>query len=276
MKTIFLKRCILVVPLLIMICSGQQASCKTRLRATLASFTENWLRYPSPDVVLNKFRRQFPAEIMGQITVNCRQLTPENRALLGDSDPASGRAAVDRPNSSFVNWYTGCLVEYIKAENQLSTMRRKDLPPNPDGSPTYAYRNSNVSELRAYYGDSVINDCIANESSNSGLKVDSNEVTFNCSWKALSPETQVELTRKLVRKFVGPEEILVEHGLAESENAFIDILLEEVNGFNLAPDSRYLFLQTSGTTTMQPGTLSVNLAVMILKTLIGVQDTLMY
>ena len=70
-----------------------------------ASFTEEWSRYPAPDVVLNDLLAKFPAVKFEVLSEQCRQLVDENRIALGDSDPITGAPAMDQPNTAFVKWY---------------------------------------------------------------------------------------------------------------------------------------------------------------------------
>ncbi|MCB0412047.1 MAG: hypothetical protein KDD22_05940, partial [Bdellovibrionales bacterium] len=106
-------------------------------------------RYPSPDVIINMLQASFPTVKMSvyEDLAKCWALTKSNRSVLGDSSPATGRPAVERPNSSFIVWYSGCLAKLLESEKQSL-------------SPSSADQDSWIPFMN-YLGDEMVEACRA-------------------------------------------------------------------------------------------------------------------
>jgi hypothetical protein len=84
------------------------------------SFLQSWYRYPAPDMVIKALRKNFPTVNPENISEDCRNLTENNRTLLGDSDPGSGVPSLTAPSEAFNNWHNGCVIEYVKNQSFAS------------------------------------------------------------------------------------------------------------------------------------------------------------
>lgn len=245
---------------------------KSLVRKT--SFIETWSRYPAPDAIIAGFRNGFQGASSMQVGVDCKILTDNNRSLLGDSDPLTGAPAVDHPNSTFVNWYTNCLASYIKSEDQGLT--GWVYTKQPDGSMSANQKNMKIEEFRRFFSSAVIDECLKNDDPYGSLKDPTGTVnvsSFTCRWTSLSAEVKSGFARQLLEKFIGPEEVILDLELAESENALAAVMIDEVDGFNAKPDNRFQML---GVTSAGNGALTVRDAAKILKFLINLEDTLKY
>ena len=105
--------------LIILVASASLFSVAQQSRRTLpkqglahkTSFTENWERYPSPDMILDIFKRAFPLKSYANIEPikNCISLTDSNRSTLGDNNVQIGEPLIKDPNLAFSHWYASCL-----------------------------------------------------------------------------------------------------------------------------------------------------------------------
>jgi hypothetical protein len=252
----------------------------SRLKKNI-SFQENWSRYPSPDVILNKLRQDFPtANLM--FTSECQVLTKANRSLLGDSQPMTGRPAVDSPNSSFINWYGSCVVSLIQQETNAAA----ELA----GEPAFIANNGGtaLNECKASFDADVAKEQAeyqaqmkvyreyletvkretaeeaaawtkARKSDPHGKKPMQSKMkaqfmfepsapyakTFEpkmCEWNKLSPEGKGRIINSYLEKYIGPEDVIIDLGLAESEKELSDTLRTYIDGFAAAPTDKFNFL----------------------------------
>jgi hypothetical protein len=209
-----------------------------------AAFAENWMRYPAPDAILQKFIDKFSVKSLGRVRAECQHLTDDTRALLGTADPLTGQAVVDAPSEPFVNWYSSCLAEYIKSEDSdfFST--------NTSGPSRF--------DLQKFYGKKVIAECTEPNS---------------CSWDGLSAAAKADMVQTFVHKYIGPEEVLIDLGVASSETEYVQKVVSLADQFSAHPDNTYDFLtniSSSGTAV------TVRHAGLILKFIVNVGDLYRY
>lgn len=209
------------------------------------SFKPTWQRYPSPDVFMNRLQQQFPNCDLRQIDRDCRMLTDENRALLGDSEPHTGSPSIDTPNSATANWYNRCLAQYVKHEAYGLTKFKYTL--RADGT-TFAEREPRPLEFfNDYFGVAVVSEALQLENKSPTADGRVTLSSFNILWKKLSPETQRAMIRHQMERFVGPEDVVIDLGLASSENQFVDAILGVLNKFIATPDAQtFTFLDVDG------------------------------
>ncbi len=237
------------------------------------SFSETWSRYPAPDVILNIFRDRFSVGSFATLSTECNQLSENNRAQLGESMPISGLPAIDNPNSTFVNWYLKCLVEYIGADDgNLAVV--EDIP-KADGTYESKISDRDIVDIENLFGPEVIQECKAKDDELGSLSDPSKKVSlikFSCRWQKLSTEIRVKYIRGLIEKYIGPEDVLIDLEIADSETAYVQMLFEELDNFMQKPDRRYEFLKVNP----NEGNLTLRDASKILKFLINLDDNLKF
>ncbi len=251
--------------------SGARASAPTidpRLIHKTA-FEQNWDRYPAPDEIIRTFNVKFPLALQQNVPESCRLLNMDNRGVLGDNEPATGVPSVSRPNSSFVNWYATCLVAYIKAES-TDAVNSFYMVYKRDGSAEVKNRTITVKDFENQYTAEVVKECRSNGEISSSFDTNPSLSSFTCRWKTLSPASKTKLVQSFVRAAIGPEDVIIDLGIAPSEGALLQRFLDEIDRFEKTPDHRYDFLG------QPPSELSVVYTSMMLKFLINIEDTLRY
>ena len=93
---------------------------------------------------------------------------------------------------------------------------------------------------------------------------------FTCRWKYLPAAAKTELAEELAKRFIGPSEVWMDLELAPTPQAFLAMLVAEVDDVESKGDYRYAFLG-GGTTPIY-----VLDAVRILSLLINLQNSIKY
>jgi hypothetical protein len=165
------------------------------------SFTQNWSRYPAPDAIIETLQFQFPHADLKYISAACLGVTNDNQSVLGTSNPLTGVPAIRDPNSAFLVWYTGCVKEFVKAEqmsfrNQLSQTKGNDL-----STVTPEYVSAELldlcrTELTEKYGYGY----------------------GNCEWAKLDEAKRIAALSAEIERLLGPDEVVRDLGVAPSIN----------------------------------------------------------
>jgi len=234
-----------------------------------ASFEQNWNRYPAPDEILRAFSYKFPLVHRQSVPDSCRILNIDNRGMLGDNEPATGVPSVSHPNSPFVNWYATCLAAYIKAEPD-DAFKSYYLVYNGDGSSEYKNRTITSANFENMFSKDVMQECRTSGELAKNFDVNPSLSAFTCRWKSLSFSGKIQYVQRLIRAAIGPEDVVKDLGIADSEATLVKRLLDEVERFETSRDHRYDFFGTA------PTELSVLYVTMMLKFLINIEDTLRY
>jgi hypothetical protein len=231
------------------------------------SFKPTWQRYPPPDVFLNTLRQQFPLADIGLLDSNCRSLTNDNRTLLGDSEPATGRPSIDNPNSSTANWYNRCLAEYVKSEYQgISSYTYQT---QADGTQIGTEDHRPLTFFNDYYSEEVVGEVKKLLGSDAYANEQMVPSRFDVDWKNLSAAAQSALVRRQVERLIGPEDIVLDLGLAASEDEFVAGVLRLISKFINTPEATtFTFLEVN-----QPEYLGVRRMTKIVQYLILFHDT---
>lgn len=199
------------------------------------SFKPTWQRYPPPDVFLNTLRQQFPLVGIDQLDSNCRSLTNDNRTLLGDSEPATGKPSIDNPNSSTANWYNRCLAEYVKSEYQgISSYTYQT---QADGTQIGTEDRRSLTFFNDYYSEEVVSEVKKLLGSDAYADEQMVPSKFDVDWKSLSAGAQAALVRRQIERLVGPEDIVLDLGLAASEDEFVARILGLISKFVNTPEA---------------------------------------
>jgi hypothetical protein len=222
----------------------------------LSSFEQTWMRYPSPDMIIEHFNYHFPLSKVSDpnspsyhLFHRCGSLNSDNRVTLGDNSPISGNPLIETPNSSFVNWYANCLKSLIIDENsRLAPM------------------NFSESEIQSRLNSKppIEEECLAQTF---GVKM---QFHLICSWSGLDSETQRQFIKNLITEIIGPEEVIRDLKISNSIDDLTHLIWQEMAQFNeTAMSDRYKFLD------IQPK-MSVLKAYHLAKFLILITDLLRY
>lgn len=273
-------------------------------RGKKASFTENWSRYPSPDVIIARLHQDFPDGAFTYTNTGCNIMNDENRGLLGDSSPQTGKPAVDNPNSSFISWYSNCVTNLIKNEayasggtdeerfkqingelafglcqKAIDSKYEKDLAAYEESKKIYnAAQEKYQKELEAYKSDlekarkhrkfplPTMPDYPQYNISFEPLKPTDFHST-DCSWTALSADAKTRLINQFLERYIGPNDVIVDLQLADSEQELSEKIRDYVDDYAQAQDARFDFLFAT-----KEKDLILERAVRVIKLLIHLED----
>lgn len=222
------------------------------------SFTENWRRYPAPDVIIERFWNDFLQDEAFGFHDDCMMLNSDNRAVLGDNEPATGRPVVEKPNVAFFNWYTTCLAEVIKGESEA--IRSKI-----DRSQSLEDAHSNA---KSFYTEAVVNECKLPSKSIHNLAY----IGSLCRWRSLSAEAKAELVREQILRFIGPEDVVIDLEIAKSEQELIAQIIEQVD----KEDGGAKMFQVLGVSNVGADGISLDHSLMVIKFLVNLTDHLVF
>lgn len=224
------------------------ASIKNKSHLLKAAFEQTWERYPSPDVVISQLLASFPLVESQYIDTNCTSLQNANRLILGDNNVTTGAPLVNKPNSGFIVWYVGCVQKMLKAEaNSLYSKWTTDKQ----------------MEIMSYLGLSAIEDCIQRQKIDKEF-LKKNNVLSQCQWKDFSEESKKQKIKEQIIYLLGPEEVIVDLGIASSLEELTEKILRELTDYNSKIDSRYKFLDITGETNLVQTTQIVKFLLMML------------
>jgi len=193
------------------------------------SFEQDWFRYPSPDSIFAQFIRTYPtvAENIFSVSEGCRQLTDENRSLLGDSSTLSGSPSVPNPNSAFANWYLNCVKEYTTIEE----------------SAFYMQPQHSIAELGQTFSKEAISKCYPGQAATDSIA----SQNFYCVWQTLGAAEQLAMVNAVVLDLVGPDDVLKDIGLEDNTGDYGKTLLAIMNDSIKSDPTKFSFLlSTSG------------------------------
>jgi hypothetical protein len=213
----------------------------SKSKVTKASFEMTWERYPTPDMILNYMASSFPlnSTFSGD---ECLTLNEANRALLGDNNPLLGAPVINKPNSSFVVWYVGCLQSMLKSERTVIM----------GGKPS----NEQQAMIQAYLGANPANIC---------MQVTTQ--TSSCLWSFFSEAEKKQKIKNQILSFVGPNDVIRDLGIAQSSDELADKILSEISDSINKKDGRYTFIDSSKELTLLDATQITKFLLMILDTL---------
>jgi hypothetical protein len=188
------------------------------------SFEQTWERYPSPDVVLNQLMASFPLleNPSGLVGSNCLWLDDENRSLLGDNNVTTGKPLSEKPNSAFIVWYAGCIKKFMDAERSILI---------------YDWKENKINENVSYLGKTALTACQKKLS----LPVN-NKLAQICHWNDLSAQIRKQKIKEQINSLIGPEEIVIDLGIAQSLDDLTDKIYNEIQDYSSKKDGRYNFL----------------------------------
>lgn len=273
-------------------------------RGKKASFTENWSRYPSPDVIIARLHQDFPDGAFTYTNTGCNIMNDENRGLLGDSSPQTGKPAVDNPNSSFISWYSNCVTNLIKNEAYASGGTDEERFKQINGELAFglcqkaidskyekdlaAFKDEqkNYDEVRAKYQKDLEAYRLAAEKArkNKSVKVPSmpeyptyhlgfeprKPVEFHstdCNWTELNADAKTRLINQFLERYIGPNDVIVDLQLADSEQELSEKIRDYVDDYAQAQDARFDFLFAT-----KEKDLILERAVRVIKLLIHLED----
>ena len=199
-----------------------------------ASFDATWSRYPSPDMVIEFMRRIYPHANYAYNNVGdeCLALnTIGNRTLLGDSDPANGKPVLKQPNGGFVNWYTTCVGKLIYSNFDSNFALFQQMLPSDQ-----------IKMINDDFSPLLSQECIAQ--STAGVQYPMNYV-YLCPWAQLSTSAKLSMIHAAINRFIGPDEIVSDLGIAADAGALSKIILDEIESFAQSPDKRFSFLNVN-------------------------------
>lgn len=212
-------------------------------KITKASFEMTWERYPTPDMILNYMASSFPLNSVG-FGDECLTLNDANRALLGDNNALMGAPVINKPNSSFVVWYVGCLQSMLKSERTFIIT----------GKPS----NEQLAIIQAYLGGSPANICIKGSTQTFGAF---------CAWSFFSEAEKKQKIKNQILSFLGPDDVIRDLGIAQSSDELAAKILLEISDSINKKDGRYLFIDSSKELTLLDATQITKFLLMILDTL---------
>jgi hypothetical protein len=152
------------------------------------TFKDTYRRYLAGHDFFRLMEQKFPKA--GR-SPKCNEFTDLNRALLGETNPATGDPTYRTPSAAFVRWYGRCLLGWIEGD----------------------VGNSYPKEMDRFFGKTAI-ERIRKEPY-AAVLTDAKSVT----WGTLSDEIRVEVIGHLVGEYIGPE---VMTGQAEFVNHLND------------------------------------------------------
>lgn len=227
------------------------------------TFNKDWLRYPSPDVMINRLRDLFPDAYADSANINCTLINETNVAKLGVNDPHSGKPASEQPNSAFLSWYLTCYANL--ASSNL----------------TRIHNRITVDDYSRVIGRPAAEECAEIEIK---LKED-NQLSppdlypANCKFMLLSKYARLAMLQHYVVKLIGPPEVLADLGISRDQKSLEDKILKEVESFAETPDGRYDFLFKKNGEDPQDikrETLTADQAARIMGLLVSLEDGLRY
>lgn len=217
------------------------------------AFEENFLRYPSPDVIINQLKDSFPLSIYLDYEVQeCMSLTPNNRGVLGDNNPVTGKPLTESPNAGFVVWYTNCLSKLLYRERS---------------SLSVAISSNSLEQVGLYFKPYVLEQCLKDKNLAGSL-----DQLPNCNWLDLSEEVRLNRVSEMIIDLIGPDGVLRDLGIAGSTEELAQIVLAEIEWYIENPDGRYNFMEVPNA----GGSMSVLNALQISKFLILMTDMFKY
>jgi hypothetical protein len=211
--------------------SLQSGSTHGNVRPYKASFKRDWMRYPSPDVVIKQLLQNF--SLLGEGSTmydnKCGYLDQNNRSVLGDNNPTTGAPLVDNPNMSFVVWYTGCLQTLFEKEYVLLST------------------NTGSREGRLQYmGKPLIDACGDAVNAQSENLLDHPYYLSNCKWSSISTDLRRKKVLEFIDELIGPTEVVADLQIASSSEELADIIQNSIQHYQENPDDRYKFLRAEG------------------------------
>lgn len=163
------------------------------------SFSQDWSRYPSPDVILATLQMQFPLAKIDSSSASCLIVTPDNRSILGESNPLTGTPSVTNPNSSFVVWYSGCLKDFLKSEEyEFSALFIRGTP---------AEREALV---KTHLSEKTLALC--------PVDLQGGAPSSKCEWTQLTPAVRISIIESEIERLIGPDEVVRDLTLGTSVN----------------------------------------------------------
>lgn len=198
MKTASSKRVLIVLSAVF----GLLATVGTATQAK-AAFLQTQRRYVTPLDLFSLFHLKFPGPADGSSSpaprIECLMVTAENRTLLGDTNPASGKSNSIEPTPAFDEWYRSCLAEYIKFEFF-------PLKFSSDAAiqTTVLERLIGPKALESIQGVVV----------STGL-TPAAYLSYT-KWQQLPEDLQMEIIRFRLRKLLGPDGVILDKGIVEN------------------------------------------------------------
>lgn len=213
------------------------------------SFSEDWSRYPAPDVILETLRTQFPYIDLAAMSTSCLAETADTRTVLGANSALTGDAVIARPNSAFVVWYTGCVKEFVRAEFSLAV---------------FAARTDSAA-LTRYLGPRLSTMCRISASGS---------YETPCHWPNLPLADRLAGISEHIEALLGPDDVIRDSGIAaNTAELALRIDTQIVSALTSDPAS-FAFLDISAVDGAQGfGTLQ---AIRAIKFLTLLNDTLKY
>lgn len=178
------------------------------------SFTQDWSRYPAPDVLLKTLRKQFPHAEMGYDMTSCFIINEKNQTVIGQDNPLTGTPSLANPNSAFLVWYTGCVKSLAVAEqaafSEFYVTNRFNLRAS---SPQQ--EQAKAAEFGAPYASGAIRASCPLSFATGFPGGDA-----KCDWKNMPERTRLAIISAEIERLVGPDEVIREEGFAPSLDAF--------------------------------------------------------
>lgn len=156
------------------------------LNASQTTYKDTFTRYVGGQDIFRLARQKFPNAVW-DMPNSCNGLNDQNRALLGEKNPATGEPVYRTPSTSFLNWYLKCVLQWIDQDTK------------------------SASSYSRYFGKEAI-ELISHESYK--------EVLLNPKshkWNALSSPIQNSIVKNMVEEWIGP-------GIIRNEDEFVQKL----------------------------------------------------
>jgi hypothetical protein len=210
-------------------------------------FAPDWNRYPMPTSIIDTLRIQFPGATPH--SPQCLQIDETSGIILGENSPLTGAAPVPQPNSAFIVWYTGCVAEYINGQTQALSM---------------SGQFGNMDELAIRMKSGLIGEKPFSICKEHGSK--------DCTWQKISPAERETIIAEQIERLVGPEDVIVGTGLADSTHEFAAIVDGQIQQSFVKSPKAFAFLDVD----LSSGDMTLEEAIRPIQFLILLNDTLKY
>lgn len=191
----FNKNCLFALLLVGVILSSTNCS-RTPSAPLLAdgpqSFASRQVRYMMPLDLMTLLRVSFPVHL-DSILTNCKELTSDNRSLVGDNSAASGSPVFSEPSSGFVRWYTDCVRAYLRGFEDDET---------------------DVEKAKIFYGSHLVE------------ALPDQQDRLRTLFSSLPSDLQKAAVMDQIERLIGPSEIIEDFGYFRDSEALADHLLQ--------------------------------------------------